>query len=168
MIGVISAEISIYGVLEKIHNKYPTTMIYLYYSNNYKDGIKELKKKNCKIIITPEKVENDNNSNIIFLSIKPLIKENAYYMDDEKLLEKIDQGNEEAIHKILEKKEIQEDTIILNNPKLLFIKRIIEDIFKEKTILDNTDILIEKIDENKSVLKESKDATIKVIIEDNR
>lgn len=168
MIGVISEDKSIYGVLEKIHNKYPTTMIYLYYSNDYEKGIEVLKNNNCKVIILPEGIIRNNTSNTIFLSMTSLEKENAYNLDNKELIEAINSGDEEKVMDILEKLNIKEDTIVLNNPKLLFIKSIIEDKFNNKNVVDNVSILINQIDEYESLLEKTKDATIKIIIENNR
>lgn len=164
MIGIINEVMIAYSIAEKIHKSFPKISIYLYVEDNTDRGINVLR-NNCNIIILDNK-ENlsfyqKKYSEIVFLSLDDY-KNNAYYLEDEKILNAIDVGNEERVRKILKDKEIIEDTIILSNPKLLFVRGVIKDIYPNKRVIDNMDNLIELLKDKKELLEDGK-GIIKII-----
>lgn len=163
MIGIINNVMSAYSVAEKIKKFFPYVSIYLYIEDNVDRGIDLL--NNCNIIILPN---NDKLSfyqekypEIVFLTLS-VINSNGYVLDDDELLRAITSGNDSMVRELIEKKNIEDDVIILNNPKLLYIKSIIEDIYTDKKIIDNVDYLVELIKEYENLLEKS-EGIIKVI-----
>lgn len=163
MIGIINEIMEAYSIAEKINNSFPKINIYLYIDNNIDKGIDLLSNNNCNVIVLPSNLElsyyKKKYSNITFLSLDTY-KVDGYVLDDEELFNSIDKHQEQLVRKILDNKKIEEKTIIINNPKLLFIKNIIEDIYPDKIIIDKIDYLIKEI--NKIELIESK-GEIKII-----
>ena len=167
MIGIIEEKISAYTIAEKIHNHFPTINIYLYPTEKMEEGINRLIERKCQIIIIPNnkiKFWKEKYPNIIFLALDATNQNNSYILEQKELIKAIDTGNLQEIKNILNKLHIKEDTILLKNPKLLWIKSILEEEFQDKKILEITDVLIEKIKQHKKLLQESSSATIQMII----
>ena len=167
MIGIIEEKISAYTIAEKINNHFPTINIYLYPTEKMEEGINRLIERKCQIIIIPNnkiKFWKEKYPNIIFLALDATNQNNSYILEQKELIKAIDTGNLQEIKNILNKLHIKEDTILLKNPKLLWIKSILEEEFQDKKILEITDVLIEKIKQHKKLLQESSSATIQMII----
>ena len=151
MIGIINEVMSAYSIAERVQKSFPKTTIYLYVEDNIDKGI-NLLKDNCSIIILP---------NIDQLSFYKKKYPNIYFLEldvqeeSEELIRAIDTGNNHLVKEIIVKKNYSEDTIILNNPKLLFIKNIIEEVYSNKEIIDSIDNVIEKLKEKEYLLKDT-------------
>lgn len=167
MIGIISDKLSGYSILDKIHNSFPTVSIYLYSSSNIENGIELLKEKGCQIIVLKDSYNIDNfskeYSEIQFLSMDGLVQKEGYDLDDKQLVQAVKEGNETHIKEILHQLVILEDKIILSNPILLYIRHLIEECWPDKEIVDNLDLLIEKIGEYHLIYDLSVEAQIKII-----
>jgi hypothetical protein len=149
MIGIINNEISALSLIDKITNKFSKVDIYLYKEEvkDIEEVINLLLEKNCKIIILKEKNTDleEKYQNINFLYLEDLNRDNGYILDNNDLVEAVEEGNEKKVKEILSTITIPTDkTIILNNPKLLFIKSIICETFNNE-VIDNIDILLDKI-----------------------
>jgi hypothetical protein len=149
MIGIINNEISALSLIDKITNKFSKVDIYLYKEEvkDIEEVINLLLEKNCKIIILKEKNTylEEKYQNINFLYLEDLNRDNGYILDNNDLVEAVEEGNEKKVKEILSTITIPTDkTIILNNPKLLFIKSIICETFNNE-VIDNIDILLDKI-----------------------
>lgn len=170
MIGIIDREISAYSVIEKIHHQFPSVNIYLYPTDDLEEGIETLRKKNCQIIILRDsKYLPELEKKYPELTFLPEDKESiedSFLLDDKDLLQAIEKGQEQEVRKILEELEIKEDTIFLKNPKLLFIKKIIKQIYPEKNMMDSIDILIEQIRNSGKIKDTNEEAKIQIIVEE--
>lgn len=149
MIGIISDKLTGYSILEKVHNSFPGVSIYLYSSANIERGIELLNEKKCQIIILKESDNTESFSkeypDIQFLVLDEIISEDGYDLVDEQLIRAVKEGNEAQIKEILQQLVILENRIILNDPILLYIRHLIEERWPDKEIVDNVDLLIEKI-----------------------
>jgi hypothetical protein len=151
MIGIIETDLKAFSIIEIIKKKYPKVNIKIYsLDNNIEKGIIKLQ-DTCKIIVIPsqddiKQLEN-KYPNISFLSVKPLIKENSYILDDTNIIELIHNGNEKEIREVLKQLVIPKDkTIIINNPELLWIQSIIKEVLPNP-IINTFDSFIEELEE---------------------
>ncbi len=170
MIGIIDNEISAYSVIEKLQIEFPNTNIYLYPIDNLEDGIKKLTKKECNFIILKKKQEIANYENkypnIIFLSEDSLSNKNSFLLNNPLLIQAVEQGNQDKVNNILNELKIEEEIIYIDNPKLLFIKTILQDKYPNKKITDSIDIIIEEINQKKEFLKKVKETKVQILIEE--
>lgn len=149
MIGIIYDALTAFPIIERITEKIPQATIYLYKEevNDIDLVIDKLLNKNCQIIILKEinqKIQN-KYPNIKFITLKNIKNNNSYIIDNKELLEAINNKDIDKINSILQNIKIPKDKIIIiNNPKLLFIKSIIEKDFSNQ-IIDNLDYLILEI-----------------------
>ena len=136
MIGILGSVIDSYSLIKALRRRYKKVDICISLDNiNYLN-------KECKLIIILNDY-NKTNNNISYYR-KPQSKE--YSLKDDKLLELIDLGKEKEIISYLKNIKIPKDNIILlNHPKLLYIKDIIKNIYNNP-IIDRTNELLEEID----------------------
>ena len=156
MIGIISDELDGFCILEHISKKYPKINIYLCKMNDkVEEKVKKLKKNNCKIIILPkeEQTIKEKYKEINFISIERKIKENCFQFEEDIICQEIEKGNIKKIKEIVKKANISEQTkILLKSPKMLWIKDLIEDFYKNE-IISIPDLLLEEISK---IIKEKK------------
>ena len=145
MIGIIEDKLTAFSIADKIHNKYSQVDIYLF-DGDINKGIEILKNKGCIIIITNSNI----NCTIPVISLNNNNPNNTYNLNDKELIDYIEQGNIKLVKKFLNNLNIKEDTIILNNPKLLYIESIIKEYFPNKKIINNIDYLLDELDKYKS------------------
>jgi len=147
MIGIINDKIEAFVILDTIRKKYPTCNIYISsITNSITESISKIKEK-CQIIIIPENYNlvdlQTNYPNIYFLKV-PKLQEDGYTLDDNALLEAISLGKLDKVEKILNTISTNQ-TIILNNPKLLLIKDLISSKLSNK-IMTSMDQLLSDLD----------------------
>lgn len=168
MIGIIDQVINSYIIIDKIKESFPNISICIYTGNDIEKGIELLINNKCNMIIESNRLEisdyQEKYPKIFFLTLKNIEKD-GYILSSNELLEYIDQGQERKIKGLLMKKEITEDTIILEHPKLQWIKHLIQEIYPTKKIIDNLDILIEDIKEKENILEQT-DIPVTNIIEE--
>ena len=170
MIGIIETDLKAFSIIEIIKKKYPKVNIKIYsLDNNIEKAIIKLQ-DTCKIIVIPsqddiKQLEN-KYPNIAFLSVKPLIKENSYILDDTNIIELIHNGNEKEIREVLKQLVIPKDkTIIINNPELLWIQSIIKEVLPNP-IINTFDSFIEELEEiinNNHILTNQEGIVSKII-----
>ena len=148
MIGIISDELEGFCILEQISKKYPKINIYLCKRNDkVEEKVKILKRKNCKIIILPkeEQTIKEKYKEINFISVDRKIKEKCFQFEEDIICQEIEKGNIKKIEEIVKKANISEQTkILLKSPKMLWIKNLIENVYKNEMI-SNPDLLLEEI-----------------------
>lgn len=156
MIGIISDELEGFCILEYISKKYPDINIYLCKKNDkVEEKIKILKSKKCKIIILPKEEQDikEKYKEISFISIKRKRKENCFQFKENIICTEIEKGNIKKIEEIVKKANVSKQTkILLENPKMLWIKGIIEKNYKNE-IITIPDLLLEEISK---IIKEKK------------
>lgn len=145
MIGIIDKELSAYSIIDEIKKKYPTIDIYLIKDEtNLDKSIEILKNKNCKIVISPEKISN--NDSLYFLTYEDIETTNSYVLDSKELIEAVKNANLAKVDDILNNLDIDNNqVIIINNPILLFIKSKINDKYSNK-IISSTEKIINDIE----------------------
>ncbi len=148
MIGIISNELEGFCILERISKKYPNINIYLCKMNGkIEEKIKILKSKKCKIIILPKEEENikEKNKEINFISIERKINKNCFHFEEDIICKEIEKGNIKKIEEIVKNANIlKQEKILLENPKMLWIKDLIEKNYKNE-IITISDLLLEEI-----------------------
>ena len=147
MLGIIEKEITAFSIMDKIGKEYPTLDLY-YATNDSEEMIQEFIKRHCKIIILPkvEKKLQNKYPDIVFLDFEFPMSEEYYPLANEELLKTIEEGDQKKVQSILKSLTISEDKIIvLNNPKLRWIKDEIKSVFSND-IVDTLDIILEKIE----------------------
>ena len=149
MIGIIETELNAFSIMDTIKKKYPSININIFYlKDNIEEGINKLKDNN-KIIIIPDKYKKELENQyktVTFLSLKELLLENSYELNDKELIKAIETGNDKEVIRILKSIKINNNTIILiNNPIVLWIKKIVEEVLNRK-VVSNIDILLEDIE----------------------
>lgn len=152
MIGIINQDISTYIIIEKIRNNFPKIDIYwLKEEKNIEKSILLLEEKNCKIIIVPSIKKKPQQKDITILSLEKNQKE-GYVLDQKELKDAIQNRKEENIKKILKEMNIPKDKIIrIMDPSILWVEKLIKEIYPNNNIETNIEELIEKI---KQVIKE--------------
>ena len=158
MIGIIDQVINSYIIIDKIRESFPNISICVYTGNDIEKGIELLTNNKCNMIIVSNVLEiseyQEKYPKIFFLTLKSMEK-NGYILSSNELLKYIDQGKEKKIKELLMNQEILEDTIILEYPKLQWIKHLIQEVYSKKNIIDNLDLLIENIKEKENLLKQT-------------
>jgi hypothetical protein len=150
MIGIINNELDAYSIIDKITKRFDRVDIYLYKEDvtDINMVINKLIDKGCRVIIMKDKISNIEKMypNINFIYLEDIDTYNGYVLDNDNLINAIISGNLVEVRSILSSLNIEkEKVIILNNPKLLFIKSIISEIYKDNKIIDNIGILIDKL-----------------------
>ncbi len=87
-------------------------------------------------------------------------------MNNPLLIQAVEQGNQDKVNNILNELKIEEEIIYIDNPKLLFIKTILQDKYPNKKITDSIDIIIEEINQKKEFLKKVKETKVQILIEE--
>ena len=157
MIGIISASLKNFIIMDRIRNKYKNIDIYIYNNDlNIEDKVNNLLDKGCKILI----VDNFNKKKwdyldvlIIDISEVEIDIDNSYSFSENAVIKWIEQGNQKMILDYLRNTKIDNDrVIVLHDIRMIFIKNEILKFFDNK-IVDSLDIMMIKINEYINVNK---------------
>ena len=126
MIGIIGSELIAFPIIERIKEKYPECNIFVSTNSSI------LKEKGCQMILDTRKKRK---------------LENVYLLDNKELIEAIKKGKEQEVKRIFKEIKIPKNqTIYLENPILLWVKKEIEMSF-ENTIIDSVEVFIKQLEE---------------------
>jgi len=152
MIGIIETELNAFILMDYIKKKYPKLNINIYYlKDSITEGIERLKENN-KIIIIPNKCSiKKDYPEISFLTLKELVIDNSYELNNKELIKAIQSGNEEIIDNILEEIPLNK-IVLINQPIILWIREKIEKKLKQK-VISNIDYLLDDLEKE---IKEKK------------
>ena len=152
MIGIIETELNAFILMDYIKKKYPKLNINIYYlKDSITEGIERLKENN-KIIIIPNNCSiKKDYPEISFLTLKELVIDNSYELNNKELIKAIQSGNEEIIDNILEEIPLNK-IVLINQPIILWIREKIEKKLKQK-VISNIDYLLDDLEKE---IKEKK------------